>query len=62
MTAGYAPRPLGRTGLGVSAICIGTSPLASMPQLYGYDVASERAEATIRAVLASPFNVPGYVE
>ncbi len=55
MTAGYAPRPLGRTGLGVSAICIGTSPLASMPQLYGYDVASERAEATIRAVLASPF-------
>jgi D-threo-aldose 1-dehydrogenase len=55
MAADYAPRPLGRTGLQVSAICIGTSPLASMPQLYGYEVASERAEATIRAVLDGPF-------
>ena len=31
-------RPLGSTGLAVTRICIGTSPLASMPRLYGYDV------------------------
>jgi D-threo-aldose 1-dehydrogenase len=49
-------RPLGRTGLPVSPVCIGTSPLASMPALYGYEVAQERAEATIRATLGGPFN------
>ena len=49
-------RTLGRTGLQVSAVCIGTSPLASMPGLYGYEVADERAEATILATLRSPFN------
>ena len=49
-------RPLGRTGLQVSPVCIGTSPLASMPALYGYEVAGDRAEATIRATLESPFN------
>ena len=48
-------RPLGRTGLEVSAICIGTSPLAGMQALYGYDVSPQQAEATIRAVLAGPF-------
>ncbi len=49
-------RPLGRTGLRVSAVCIGTSPLASMPSLYGYEVARERAEATILATFHGPFN------
>jgi D-threo-aldose 1-dehydrogenase len=49
-------RPLGRTGLLVSAVCIGTSPLASMPALYGYEVADERAEATILATFRGPFN------
>lgn len=49
-------RQLGRTGLPVSPVCIGTSPLASMSELYGYEVPQARAEATIRAVLASPFN------
>jgi D-threo-aldose 1-dehydrogenase len=49
-------RPLGRTGLQVSAVCIGTSPLASMPALYGYEVPGDRAEATIRQVLRGPFN------
>jgi aryl-alcohol dehydrogenase-like predicted oxidoreductase len=51
-----APRPFGRTELGVTAICIGTSPLASMPRLYGYEVDDERAEATVDAVLDGPFN------
>ncbi|WP_306293888.1 aldo/keto reductase [Leifsonia sp. NCR5] len=45
--------PLGSTGLEVTALCMGTSPLASMPQLYGYDVSDERAVATIDAVLDS---------
>lgn len=49
-------RPLGRTGLQVSPVCIGTSPLASMPTLYGYEVGEERAEATVRAALLGPFN------
>ena len=49
-------RALGRTGLLVSAVCIGTSPLASMPALYGYEVADERAEATILAAFRGPFN------
>jgi len=49
-------RPLGRTGLQVSPVCIGTSPLASMPGLYGYEVAADRAEATIGQVMRGPFN------
>ncbi len=49
-------RPLGRTGLRVSPVCVGTSPLASMPGLYGYEVSSERAEATILAALRGPVN------
>lgn len=49
-------RLLGRTELSVSPVCIGTSPLASMPGLYGYEVAQERAEATILAAFRSPFN------
>ncbi|MFC6082778.1 aldo/keto reductase [Sphaerisporangium aureirubrum] len=51
-----ARRPFGRTGLAVTPICIGTSPLASMPRLYGYEVDDARAEATVDAVLDGPFN------
>lgn len=51
-----ARRPFGRTGLAVTPICIGTSPLASMPALYGYPVDAARAEATVEAVLAGPVN------
>jgi D-threo-aldose 1-dehydrogenase len=47
-------RPLGSTGLTVTALCVGTSPLANMPNLYGYEVSRERAVATIDAVLDSP--------
>ncbi len=49
-------RPLGRTGLTVTPICVGTSPLASMPALYGYEVSQDRAEATVDAVLDGPLN------
>jgi D-threo-aldose 1-dehydrogenase len=56
MTDPAGLRELGGTGLAVSAVCVGTSPLASMPALYGYAVGQDRAEATVEAVLAGPFN------
>ena len=59
MTAGVGPlarRSLGRTGLEVSPVCIGTSPLASMPEHYGYEVSEQAAMATIAATLGGPFN------
>lgn len=49
-------RPFGRTGLTVTPICVGTSPLASMPGLYGYEVGEQRARATVEAVFDGPFN------
>lgn len=51
-----ARRPLGRTGLSVTPLCIGTSALGSMPHLYGYAVDTERASATLRAAFAGPVN------
>jgi D-threo-aldose 1-dehydrogenase len=48
------PGPLGGTGLTVTALCVGTSPLANMPNLYGYEVSEARAVATIDAALDSP--------
>ncbi|SEP57949.1 aldo/keto reductase [Microlunatus flavus] len=48
------PRALGSTGLQVTPVAFGTSPLASMSNLYGYAVAEERAVATVRAVFDSP--------
>lgn len=48
------PRSLGSTGLTVTALCVGTSPLANMPQLYGYEVSEDRAVATVAAALDSP--------
>lgn len=47
-------RPLGGTGLRVSAVCAGASPLGSMPNLYGRDVTSDEGVATVLAVLNSP--------
>jgi D-threo-aldose 1-dehydrogenase len=51
-----ALRLLGSTGLQVTPICIGTAPLGNMPETFAYEVAEERALATIRAFFASPFN------
>ena len=47
-------RRLGRSAVAVPAIGFGTSGLGGMPDTYGYDVAEERARATVRAVLARP--------
>jgi D-threo-aldose 1-dehydrogenase len=47
-------RELGGTGIRVTELCFGTSPLANIPGLYGYEVDEERAIATVRAALDSP--------
>lgn len=52
-TSPLGTRALGRTGIEVTALCLGTSPLASMPQLYGHSVEAETALATIDAALDS---------
>jgi D-threo-aldose 1-dehydrogenase len=54
--AALPARELGRTGLAVTPICFGTSPLGSMEQLYGYAVDEEQAVTTVAAAFASPVN------
>ena len=44
--------PLGRSGMTVSQICHGTSPLGNVP-VYNYQVSEAEAIATVRAVLDS---------
>jgi len=46
-------RELGRTGISVSAITAGGSPLGSMPVLYGREVSADEGIRTVRAVLDS---------
>jgi D-threo-aldose 1-dehydrogenase len=48
--------PLGNTGLSVTPLCVGTSALASMPELYGYTVSRERAVETMLEVFDSEIN------
>lgn len=47
---------LGRTGLTVTNIALGTSPLGSSPDLYGYAVDEGRALDTMRAFFSGPLN------
>ena len=47
-------RPLGRTGLDVGPLCIGTAPLGDMPDAYGVSAPEAQALATLRAAFASP--------
>jgi D-threo-aldose 1-dehydrogenase len=49
------PRPLGRTGLSVTPLCVGTGELGDMTSVYGYAVPEERALATVRSAFAGPF-------
>lgn len=48
--------PLGKTGLSVTPLCVGTSPLGSFPAQYGYEVGADQAVATITRVLQGPIN------
>ncbi|WP_150308657.1 aldo/keto reductase [Planctomonas psychrotolerans] len=51
-----ARRRLGSTELDVTSVCIGTSPLGDMPQLYGSGVDEETAVETVLAALAGPYS------
>ena len=50
-------RPLGATGLSVTAVAVGGGPLGSMPETFGYDVEAEQAVELVQAVLAGPIRV-----
>ena len=47
---------IGKTGVFVTPICFGTSPLGDMPDTYGYSVSEDQAVNTIEAVIESPIN------
>ena len=49
-------RPLGRTGLSVTPICVGCAPLGNMPETFDYSVSEQRASETLRALFESPLN------
>ena len=49
-------RPLGKTGLSVTPICVGTSALGNFPAQYGYEVSAEQARLTLREALKGPIN------
>jgi D-threo-aldose 1-dehydrogenase len=54
--SGLPRRPLGRTGLEVTPVCVGGGPLGSMPENFGYDVSAERGIATARRALDGRIN------
>lgn len=57
MTSPSSPdwvRPLGSTGLRVSAVCAGGSPLGSMPENYGHELSAADGIAMVGAILDSP--------
>ena len=49
-------RVLGKTGMGVTPLCVGTSPLGNTPLPYARDVPEEDAVATVRRAMDSPIN------
>jgi D-threo-aldose 1-dehydrogenase len=50
-------RPLGSTGLDVSAVSLGGGPLGGMPDLFGYDNPEENGVELVRQTVASPVRV-----
>lgn len=56
MTAYSGLRELGGTGIRVTEICIGGSPLGSAEQLYGHGTTDEQAIETVLAGFDSSFN------
>jgi D-threo-aldose 1-dehydrogenase len=53
---GLAFRTLGRTGLEVTPLCVGSAPLGNTPLAYKQDVPLENALATVRRVFEGPLN------
>ncbi|MFG1908546.1 aldo/keto reductase [Kribbella sp. NPDC048928] len=54
--AGNWLRPLGSTGLTVSAVCAGGSGIAGMPAVFGYDVTAQEAVDLVLRVFDSPLS------
>ena len=50
-------RPLGNTGLTVSAVTAGAAPLGGMPEAFGYDVTEDTAVDLVEAILSSAIRV-----
>ena len=50
-------RPLGRTGLTVSAVVAGGGPIGSMPEMFGYDVPADQAIGLVVDLFGSPIRV-----
>lgn len=50
-------RPLGATGLVVSAVAAGGGPLGGMPELFGYDTPEVQGIAVVEDLLTSPIRV-----
>ena len=48
---------IGSTGLGVTELSFGTSPLGSMPDTYGYEVGEDRARQTLLRLFEGPVNM-----
>jgi len=53
---GLAFRTLGRTGLEVTPLCVGSAPLGNTPLAYMQEVPLEDALATVRRVFEGPIN------
>ncbi|MEE2774626.1 MAG: aldo/keto reductase [Pseudomonadota bacterium] len=49
-------RQVSDTGIYVTPLCFGTSPLGSMPDTYGYKVSEKLAVITLKEILSSPVN------
>jgi D-threo-aldose 1-dehydrogenase len=47
-------RPLGRTGLRVTPLCVGCAPLGNMPETFAYSVSEADALETIRTAFRGP--------
>ena len=50
-------RPLGATGLQVTAVAVGGAPLGSMPENFGHEVSYQDGVALVEHVLSSPVRV-----
>jgi D-threo-aldose 1-dehydrogenase len=57
VTSQPTERPLGKTGLIVSALTLGGGPLGSMPENFGYEVAERDAVDLVREALDSEIRV-----
>jgi D-threo-aldose 1-dehydrogenase len=56
MSEALGLRVLGSTGLEVTPLCVGTSPLGNTPLPYARDVPEDDAVATVRRAMDSPIN------